>query len=477
MSSSSASAPTFLAHLLKAMRYPGRESAHQELLAAALMTNGEHTAEMFVGARCWPPDTRVADFWAQTDRWPAHDCVDVEVSLRSRSVRNKRSRFDIVVRGRDVTAVIECKWGAGTSAAQILQYAEALRAASDRYPNPILVMVTADGAAPVDVARLAAECKMPIVFLSWTDIHPIIVKALGDLQSAIEAPMKEWQAASDAFTTEVLGKGAIALRTVTGDEDADDDDRPDDGAVVTRTTRGGMEVSPTVLERIALLALAQECCAALRNHTKLDWQMRSMPHVGPRGDVQCNIAPTDRALGMLERLGIPAEANDRWSHVVGTYQRVSVGDRTHEDRNNERFDAIRGYAAKDDDVRLRASFRLYFAVDGSFHFQFGTVVTPYLISALPKKKRRELNGNLGQIGTFESKKGHWQPGPALARIHGELRDLVSRPAKGWSKSGRDTRSPTMWNTYIEIKGIKKEGASDRVSRIVEAIDAFLKRVE
>ena len=440
------------------------------------MTDKSLTARLFAdaGKVVWPTSAQQDNVWARSECWKGGARVDTEVTPKDQRGPKPRCRFDVVVPGVDVTAIIECKWGAGTSATQLIRYAEILRGDVYGYPQPILVLVSADGASPADVQALVDVCKVPLVFLAWTDIHPIVVGALGAEGPALEARMALWQSAADAFKKEVLGTGAIAKRTITGDEDEDDDECPDEGAVVTRVAGNGIDVSPKVLERIALLALAKECCDKLRDSTGLNWQMRSMPHVGPRGDVQCNIAPTDHPLGMLTRRGFEAEEKDRWSHVVGTFQRGVAG--VHDEGNVKQFEAIRGYSINDDHVRLRASFRLYFSVDGTFCFQFGTAVTPYLMFALPKKKRHEMNLNLRGIGSFGHEKGTWQPTGRLVKIHDELRTLVRPVPAQWKKSGRDTKNPTMWNTYIEIKDIAKAGSAPRTDRIVVAVQEFLKRV-
>jgi hypothetical protein len=458
------------------MRYPDRESAHQQLLAAALITIPEELAPLIAGAStvAYPIGSTSIFTWSNPGVWSGAD-VSLEHVPAKQAKPKPKCRFDLLVRGDGVTAVVECKWGAGTSSRQLTRYAKVLRDAPLTYPKPILILVTADGAAPPDAQLLAAECKLPLVFLSWDNVHPVIVGALGPEAAALSVRINEWRDASRAFTDQVRGNEAIAKRTITGDEDADDDDCPDEGASVTRGAGNGVDASPKVIERIALLALALECCSKLRTCTGLDWHMRSMPHEGPRGDVQCHIAPRDGEFGILTREGMHGEPQDKWSHIVGQYQHKGTGE--HDARNSEKFYAVRGYGMHDDGVRLRASFRLYFAVDGTFHFQFGTAVVPYLIDALPKKKRHELNANVREIGSFDPKMGTWKPGPSLQRFHDEFRKLVAKPCAGWTKSGRDTSSPSMWNTYIEVKNIAKAGDASRVDRIVNAVEGFLQRVK
>jgi hypothetical protein len=439
----------FLGNLLKAMRFPHRESAHQELLAAALMTKPALVKELLPngGGACFLPRQGGEAMRGQICGvdWSAGAAVTLEHVPATQTSR-KRSRYDILVTRGDAAVVIECKWGSGTSATQLLEYAALMKR---DYPNKsALVLTSVDGAPPAGAGELAERCGLPLFFFSWKDVMGLMKQAMGEEATSIRESIGEYFEAVDAFSALLRSGCAVKASQATGTVDQGDGEDDSDGNGDLRGRWRDFHwkgrdyfLSPCVAaDRAALYALA----SAVKDNLPGDWRVILPPAMGPRGDIQCDLAPTACELPFFFN-GAPL----KWRKDLESLT-----------------EPVKGYQA----MALQFVLRLYFSPVGEFRVHIGADLAPYLHNLAPAKDRHKLNPlipkSLGQYST----KGRWAPGETLQGIHNAvLAGQINKPTR-WSRE--HGTSPTMWQRYFTLDGIAEADSTSRVERIRAAVQQF-----
>ena len=470
---------TFFRNLLRSMRYPDLESSHQALLAAALTTRPE-----LVTALVSPGSATGAfgDWTAPGPLAPLSDTgVKVEHSPDNQKAGRRKSRFDILMAFSGATVVVECKWSAQTDLGQLVRYAMLLTERPESYPNPVLVLVSVDGAAPANAASLHDALKVPLRFVSWETVAGIIKTAIDGADPQFVATIDRTTASLAHFARTVCGGDAIPVRNDVGTDLTNDDleaDDDDDGVSEPEGTRGDF-IDPAIPERFALGCLASEVIQALETRDLGLWHVSMPPTKGARGDVQCDLAPDSLlAPKAIEAALREVGRSEGWNFELGHLTRPEDA--------GPALDAFNRLATashpEQDDVRgltlhQRLAVRLYFSQKGDFRVVFGANLRPYLNDLLSGRRQRDAFNTLSgltneEVGVYGP--SGFEPGETAQRLHNVLVSWTSRVAgqAGWKKLGKT--APSMWTAYASNLQLASAGSESRGNRIAAAVEALLR---